>query len=136
MISTALPHVVLSRQVAGNKTNTEQCVMNPYDGGCDYACMYCPHGRRSVTKMMDMKKYVSGISSWCKSNKGQHVLIGSHAECMGPSEVRNRYTEVAIHVFDAYKQPYSVITKSILVGTYVDHIPIKNVQMTMLMTTI
>jgi DNA repair photolyase len=113
MINTALPHLMLSREVACGPDKDSKYVMNPYDGGCDYSCNFCPHGIRGALPQINSTELKRELKIWCRENiNGPKLYIGTHSECLGPSEELYRLTLITLMVLQKHRHPYNLITKS------------------------
>jgi DNA repair photolyase len=132
-MNCAIPHSIISNSVGmmyGNETPSY--VINPYDHGCDYKCLYCGcNGRPAIVQdsIENVEKY---MKMWVQEHKNETIYIGPHSECMGPSERKYHLTETIMRVLCDNDAKFSIITKSPDIAHYINLLDNSTVQMSII----
>jgi len=99
--------------------------INPYRG-CDFGCHYCYTQENKNIKNKKNKGVGVKINAprilkkELQNKKPKRVLLGSTTECFQYQEKKHKITEKILNILNKNNIPYTILTKSHLIGDYLD----------------
>ena len=117
----------IAKTVEGNEGN--KCLhstrLDTYGCGCQHDCSYC-----YAKTLLDFRNFwnpkapsigdIAKINRQIKKMPREVVRLGGMTDCFQPIEKLHRITYKTIRVLNKRKIPYLIVTKSALVGEYMD----------------
>jgi len=99
-------------------------VINPYRG-CEFGCLYCYTqenkniGKGKLTEALAIKiNIIEVLKKELSTKKIRRILLGSTTECFQPCEKDFHLTEKIMLILNEKKIPFTILTKSALIGNY------------------
>ncbi len=120
----AIKTIITQKALSPTQISLADYCINPYRG-CEFNCLYCYSMENKNIKSKGGLQEVGAkinideiLRRQLKFINPKRVLLGSTTECFQPAELKYRLSEKILKTLNEFNIPYTILTKSHLIGEY------------------